>query len=91
VQMRELKEFVERRGWQLAGECVELGISSSKVRRPELERLMADARRHQFDAVIVWKFDRFAQSVSDLEPADCITSISNEAGKHKIQPQMSKS
>src|SRR5260370_31568972 len=66
LQTRELKEFVERRGWQLAGEYVDLGISVSKVRRPELERLMADAQRHQFAAVIVWKFDRFARSVSHL-------------------------
>jgi DNA invertase Pin-like site-specific DNA recombinase len=62
----ELKGFVERRGWQFAGECVDLGISGSKVRRPELDRLMADAQRHEFDAVIVWKFDRFARSVSHL-------------------------
>jgi DNA invertase Pin-like site-specific DNA recombinase len=66
VQTRELKEFVEHRGWQFAGEYVDLGISGSKVRRPELDRLMADAHRHQFDAVIVWKFDRFARSVSHL-------------------------
>lgn len=66
LQTRELKQFVERRGWQLAGEYVDLGISGLKVRRPELDRLMADAHRHQFDAVIVWKFDRFARSVSHL-------------------------
>src|SRR6266849_7827341 len=66
LQTRELKEFVERRGWQFSGEYVDLGISGSKVRRPELDRLMADAHRHQFDAVIVWKFDRFARSVSHL-------------------------
>ncbi len=65
-QTRELKEFVERRGWQLAREYVDLGISGSKVRRPELDRLMADAHRRQFDAVIVWKSDRFARSVSHL-------------------------
>lgn len=66
LQTRELKEFVERRGWQFAGEYVDLGISGSRVRRPELDRLMADAHRHQFNVVIVWKFDRFARSVSHL-------------------------
>jgi DNA invertase Pin-like site-specific DNA recombinase len=66
MQTRELREFVERRGWQLAGEYVDLGISGSKDRRPELDRLMADARRREFDAVLVWKFDRFARSVSHL-------------------------
>ena len=27
---------------------------------------MADAHKRRFDAVIVWKFDRFARSVSHL-------------------------
>ena len=66
LQTRELKEFIAYRGWQFAGEYVDLGISGSKVRRPELDRLMADAHRHLFDVVIVWKFDRFARSVSHL-------------------------
>ena len=66
LQTRELKEFIERRGWQFAEEYVDLGISGSKARRPELDRLMVDAHRGQFDAVIVWKFDRFARSVSHL-------------------------
>src|SRR5207249_3557748 len=66
LQTRELKEFIERRGWQVAGEYVDLGISGSKDRRPQLDRLMADARRHELHAVLVWKFDRFARSVSHL-------------------------
>ncbi len=38
----------------------------AKDSRPELNRLMADAHRRRFDAVVVWKFDRFARSVSHL-------------------------
>src|SRR5215470_2379591 len=66
MQTRELREYVERRSWQLAGEYVDVGISGTKEKRPELDRLMVDAHRHRFDAVIVWKFDRFARSVSHL-------------------------
>jgi len=66
MQTRELKEYVERRGWQLAGEYVDVGISGSKEKRPELDRLMADAHRRRFSAVAVWKFDRMARSVSHL-------------------------
>ena len=66
VQLRELREFVERRGWQAVGEFVDEGISGAKERRPELDRLMTDAHRRRFDAVVVWKFDRFARSVSHL-------------------------
>ena len=66
VQTRELKEYCERRGWKLAGEYVDTGISGAREKRPQLDRLMADAHRRRFDAVVVWKFDRFARSVSHL-------------------------
>jgi len=66
MQTRELREYAERRGWRISGEYVDVGISGSKEKRPELDRLMADAHRRRFDAVIVWKFDRFARSVSHL-------------------------
>ncbi len=66
VQTRELEEYCQRRGWNLAGEYVDVGISGAKEKRPQLDRLIADAHRRKFDAVIVWKFDRFARSVSHL-------------------------
>ncbi|HWY05313.1 MAG TPA: recombinase family protein [Candidatus Acidoferrales bacterium] len=66
MQTRELREYIERRGWQLAGEYVDIGISGTKEKRPELDRLIADAHRRRFDVVAVWRFDRFARSVSHL-------------------------
>jgi DNA invertase Pin-like site-specific DNA recombinase len=66
LQTRELREYADRRGWKLAGEYVDIGISGTKEKRPQLDRLMADAHRRRFDAVVVWKFDRFARSVSHL-------------------------
>jgi DNA invertase Pin-like site-specific DNA recombinase len=66
MQLRELREHCERRGWTVAGEYTDVGISGTKEKRPELDKLMADAHRRRFDAVIVWKFDRFARSVSHL-------------------------
>jgi len=66
MQLRELREYCQRRGWTVASEYVDIGISGSKEKRPELDRLMADAHRRRFDALIVWKFDRFARSVSHL-------------------------
>jgi DNA invertase Pin-like site-specific DNA recombinase len=66
MQLRELREYCDRRCWILAGEYVDEGISGTKERRPRLDALMADAHRRRFDAVIVWKFDRFARSVSHL-------------------------
>ena len=66
MQTRELREYCERRGWKVAGEYVDEGISGTKDSRPELNKLMADAHRRRFDAVVVWRFDRFARSVSHL-------------------------
>jgi DNA invertase Pin-like site-specific DNA recombinase len=65
MQLRELREHCERRGWQMVGEYVDR-MTGSKDSRPELDRLTADAHKRRFDVVIVWKFDRFARSVSDL-------------------------
>jgi DNA invertase Pin-like site-specific DNA recombinase len=66
VQLRELREYCERRGFGLAEEYLDIGISGIKDSRPELNRLMSDAHKKKFDAVVVWKFDRFARSVSHL-------------------------
>jgi DNA invertase Pin-like site-specific DNA recombinase len=66
LQLREVREYCSRRSWEIAGEYVDAGISGTKDSRPELNRLMADAHRRKFDAVVCWKFDRFARSVSHL-------------------------
>lgn len=66
MQMRELREYCKNRGWKVSGEFVDSGISGAKDSRPQLDRLMADAHRRRFDIVAVWKFDRFARSVSHL-------------------------
>jgi DNA invertase Pin-like site-specific DNA recombinase len=66
LQTRELRQFAEARGWTVAGEYIDAGVSGAKVSRPELNRLMADAHNRRFDVVCVWRFDRFARSVSHL-------------------------
>src|ERR1017187_7278753 len=66
MQLRELREYCEHRRLELTGEYVDAGVSGAKDSRPELNRLNADARRRRFAAVVVWKFDRFARSVSHL-------------------------
>ena len=49
MQLRELREYCERRGWTVAGEYVDRGISGAKDARPQLDRLMAAAMRRKFD------------------------------------------
>lgn len=65
LQLRELREHCRVRGWKIVGEFVDK-ISGTRVSRPNLDKLMADARRHKFDVVLVWKFDRFARSIKHL-------------------------
>jgi DNA invertase Pin-like site-specific DNA recombinase len=69
MQLAALREYVVRRGWEMAAEYIDQGVSGSKERRPALDRLMADAKRRTFDAVAVFRFDRFARSVSHLARA----------------------
>ncbi len=47
MQLRELREYCERRGWTMAGEYVDTGISGAREKRPELDRMMADAHRRR--------------------------------------------
>lgn len=59
----------QARGWTVAGEYVDRGVSGSKDRRPELDLLMTGARSRTFDILLVWKLDRFARSLKHLVTA----------------------
>jgi len=66
MQTRELEEYCLRRGWQVYQTYVDNGVSGKKDSRPQLNRMMQDAHERRFDVVVVWRFDRFARSVSHL-------------------------
>ncbi|MEE8282156.1 MAG: recombinase family protein, partial [candidate division NC10 bacterium] len=66
LQLSPLREYAQSRAWTVHDEYVDLGVSGAKNRRPALDQLMADARRRLFDAVLVWRFDRFARSTRHL-------------------------
>ena len=66
VQLCELREYAGRRGWQIVEEFTDQGVSGCKESRPALNRLIADACRRRFDAVVVWKIDRFGRSLKHL-------------------------
>jgi DNA invertase Pin-like site-specific DNA recombinase len=66
LQLDALRELAERRGWVISGEYIDEGISGSKDRRPELDKLMKDSHKAKHDVVVCWRFDRFARSVRHL-------------------------
>lgn len=66
MQLAELRDYCSRRGWDIVGEYVDAGISGARERRPELDRMLATCRRRQVDAVVVYRYDRFARSLRQL-------------------------
>ena len=64
MQLRQLREFLERRRWQEVL-VVEEVVSGSR-RRPERDRLLDAARRREIDIIAVWRLDRWGRSLSDL-------------------------
>jgi len=65
MQLLELREYCARRGWQIVSEYVD-HCTGSKESRPELNLLTNDAKARKFDAVVVWKLDRYARSLKHL-------------------------
>src|SRR5262249_58044672 len=62
TQLLPLRQYAAARGLDIAQEYVDNGFSGSKDRRPQLDRLMKDAHQRRFDAVLVFKLDRFGRS-----------------------------
>ena len=69
MQLGELREYVRRHGWEIAGEYVDTGWSGAKASRPEFDRLMRDAAQRKFDAILCWKLDRFGRSLLHCKTA----------------------
>src|SRR5882724_4938176 len=66
LQLRDLRTYCAARGFEPAREYIDVGHSGAKESRPELNKLMEDARKRKFDAIVVWRFDRFARSTKHL-------------------------
>jgi putative DNA-invertase from lambdoid prophage Rac len=69
MQLAELREYIRRHGWEIAGEYVDTGWSGAKASRPEFDRLMRDAAQRRFDAILCWKLDRFGRSLLHCKTA----------------------
>jgi len=66
TQLLALREYAKARRLAAFSEYVDVGISGSQDNRASLNRLMTDARKRRFDAVLVARFDRFARSTRHL-------------------------
>ena len=76
MQLRVLREYAAARKWTVYAEYVDTGWSGAKASRPQLNRLMADARKLRFDGVCLWKLDRWSRSVADpIKTIQKLTSL----------------
>jgi DNA invertase Pin-like site-specific DNA recombinase len=66
LQLDETEGMIARRGWTLADTYADHGVSGSRERRPELDRLMGDAHRRRVDVIVVWKADRLFRSTKAM-------------------------
>jgi DNA invertase Pin-like site-specific DNA recombinase len=66
LQTDGLRRYATRTGLEIVAEYMDVAVSGRKEGRPQLQALMRSARHREFACVLVWKFDRFARSVSHL-------------------------
>lgn len=69
MQLREVRDYCQRRGWEIAGEYVDTGVTGAREERPELDRLLVQCHKRRVDAVVVYRYDRFARSLRQLVSA----------------------
>ena len=65
MQLKDLQEYAERRGYEIYNIYEEV-ISGAAKQRKALDQMLNDAKKRKFDIVLVWKFDRFARSLKML-------------------------
>lgn len=64
-QLRDCKSFAEAEDIQIVGEYIDRAISGTTDNRPQFQQMIADSKHGGFDAVIVYKLDRFARNRFD--------------------------
>jgi len=78
TQLLDLQQMAAQRGYEVVKQYTDR-ISGAKARRPGLDELMHDARRGNFDVVLVWASDRIARSVKHfLEVLDELNRLNIE-------------
>lgn len=64
-QIRECKDFAEKNNLIVIGEYCDHALSGKTDKRPQFQKMIKDAERGQFDAVIMYTLDRFARNRYD--------------------------
>ena len=59
-QVNQLKKFCKENKWEIYDSYAET-ISGKEAERSEFKRMLSDAAKHRFDAIVVWALDRFSR------------------------------
>ena len=66
LQDNETADLIDRRDWKLVDTYTDHGVSGSRAKRPELDRMLVDAHKKRFDAIVVYKADRLFRSMKHM-------------------------
>lgn len=64
-QLDSLTKYCEAMGWSIYQKYIDAGFSGGKLERPDILKLIKDAKRGVFDTVLVYKLDRLSRNVQD--------------------------
>lgn len=65
TQINECVAYCQARGWEHVI-FADQGISGTKTSRPEFDKMLEQAKAGDFQAVMVWRFDRASRSTMHL-------------------------
>jgi len=66
MQLRDLRQLAQQRGLDTVAEYCDEGFSGSSDSRPQLDRMLADAQKGKFSAILIWRLDRLGRSLQHL-------------------------
>ena len=66
AQLRVLNAWAVVKGATDVREYIDDGYSAKNLRRPAVQRMIADAKAHLLDTVIIWRLDRFSRNLRDI-------------------------
>ena len=76
-QVRRVEEYCQHKGYTIADRYVDIGYSGAKSKRPQFQRMLADAKQGKFDVIVCWKADRLSRG---MYPAAALMEVIEPLG-----------
>jgi len=76
-QIARIEKHCEEKGYSVADRYVDIGYSGAKSKRPEFQRMLNDAKKGEFDAIVCWKTDRLSRG---MYPAAALLEVIEPLG-----------